>query len=61
MSIIDSIKYNSEQKKIKSACKKGHHSPNMESWYDSMGRLHSRCRVCGKDIIKVGEDWKGDF
>lgn len=58
MGLIDSIKYNQEQNKKKAACKKGNHSPNMESWYDRAGYLHSRCCICGKEIFQYGAEWK---
>lgn len=58
MGLIDSIKYNQEQNKKKAACKKGNHSPNMESWYDRAGYLHSRCCICGKEIFQHGSEWK---
>lgn len=56
--LIDSIKYNAEQKKIRTACKKGCHTPGMQSWFDKGNYLHSYCIICNKEICLINGIWK---
>ena len=56
--IIDNIKYGKEKIKRRVDCKKGKHSPNIESWYDRAGYVHSHCYSCGAEIFKDGTEWK---
>ena len=58
MILIDNIKYNKKKIKRKADCKKGKHAPNLKSWYDKEGYVHSYCYICGAEIFKDGTEWR---